>query len=528
MKKIVQIFGMAICISIGASAQQTTFQKDIGGAQYSVGTNMKVTADSGFIMAGITMAFGAGGYDFYVIKTNHNGDTDWTRTYGGAGDDEATSVQQTTDGGYIIAGYSNSFTAGNYAVYLVKTNSKGDTLWTKTYGGLVYDEGSRVEQTKDGGYIIVGNTKSYGQGQDDIYLIKTNALGDTTWTKVYGGTGDDLGNDVQQTADLGYIITGQTNSFGAGGYDVYLIKTNANGDTTWTKTYGGPSDDLSAIVRATPIDGGYIIVGATASYGFGSDNIYVIKTNANGDTLWNRTYGGTSFEYGNSIELTKEGGYIIGATTHSFGFGNDDAYLIKINSTGDTLFSRVYGSPGYDYGCDAYQTVDGGFVMSGLSSLVSGNGDVYLIKTDSMGNTGCNTMDAATLSSRPHTQISKTGFITSHGSVVLPSPALVSFGGTLTSLCAVITTDNNTKPLADNLEIYPNPNNGIFTIALSHADQTNVEIYNVLGEKVYSQLTTDNSQLTVNISGAPSGIYFYRILKQTGELIGSGKMIIQK
>jgi len=179
----------------------------------------------------------------------------WERTYGGPNVEWGYSVQQTSDGGYIVAGYSGSFPV--FGIYLLKTNASGDTLWTRTYGGLSWDQGNSVQQTSDGGYIVAGYTHSFGHanGWADVWLIKTNASGDTLWTRTYGGTNGDQGYSVQQTSDGGYIIAGWTNSFGAGGYDVYLIKANASGDTLWTKTYGGTNDDYGNSVQQTS-DGG--------------------------------------------------------------------------------------------------------------------------------------------------------------------------------------------------------------------------------------------------------------------------------
>ncbi|MHC4540800.1 MAG: hypothetical protein ACYS74_13625, partial [Planctomycetota bacterium] len=161
------------------------------------------------------------------------------RTYGGSGDDIGSSVQQTTDGDYIVAGYTYSFGTGSSDVYLIKTDPSGDTLWTRTYGGSDIDYGYSVLQTTDGDYIVAGETQSFGAGPGDVYLIKTDPSGDTLWTRTYGGNGHDWGQSVQQTTDGGYIVSGQTNSFGPGQADVYLIKTDAVGDTLWTRTYGG-------------------------------------------------------------------------------------------------------------------------------------------------------------------------------------------------------------------------------------------------------------------------------------------------
>ena len=165
----------------------------------------------------------------------------WTRTYGGTSDDEGYSVQQTTDGGYIVAGYTDSFGAGTTMSTSSRPMPPGIPSGPGPTAGTGSDYGYSVQQTSDGGYIVAGCTSSFGAGSGDVYLIKTNASGDTLWTRTYGGTGDDEGYSVQQTSDGGYIIAGYTDSFGAGDGDVYLIKTNASGDTLWTRTYGGTS-----------------------------------------------------------------------------------------------------------------------------------------------------------------------------------------------------------------------------------------------------------------------------------------------
>jgi hypothetical protein len=188
------------------------------------------------------------------VKTNSQGDTLWTRTYGGSNWDDANSVQQTADGGYVVAGWTQSFGVGTptYAnMYLVKTNSQGDTLWTRTYGGSDYDFAYPVQQTADGGYIVAGFTWSFGAGLCDLYLVKTNSQGYVQWTSTYGGSDYDEARSAQQTADGGYIVAGTTISFGAGGGDFYLVKTDSQGDTLWTRTYGGSSWDEAYSVQQT-------------------------------------------------------------------------------------------------------------------------------------------------------------------------------------------------------------------------------------------------------------------------------------
>ena len=308
--------------------------------------------------------------------TNALGDTLWTNTYGGSG---SWSVQQTSDRGFIITGSSFQ------DVYLIKTDSIGNTLWTKNYGGGNIDEGRSVRQTSDGGYIIAGNTVSFGAGGWDVFLIKTDSLGDTLWTKTFGGTEDDWGWSTQQTSDGGYIIIGKTFSFGIGESDAYLIKTNSLGDTLWTRTYGGTSFDLGYSVQQTS-DGGYIITGYTNSFGLGNGDIYLIKTDPLGNTLWTKTYGGASIDVGLSVHQTSDGGYVITGYTWSFGAGGVDVYLIKTDSLGDTLWTRSYGGTVHDYGWSVQQTSDGGYIIVGSTdSFGAGGSDVYLIKTDENG-----------------------------------------------------------------------------------------------------------------------------------------------
>ena len=265
--------------------------------------------------------------------------------------------------------------------------SQVDTLWTKTYGGGGGDYGRSVQQTIDGGYIITGLTTSFGAGSEDVWLIKTNSDGDTLWTKTFGGSGNEWGSSIQQTTDEGYIISGTTSSFGAGGFDVWLIKTNASGDTLWTKTFEGDDFDFGYSVRQTT-DEGYIISGTTSSFGAGDNDVWLIKTNSDGDTLWTKTFGGSGNEWGSSIQQTTDEGYIISGTTSSFGAGGFDVWLIKTNADGDTLWTKTFGEGGVDNGYSVQQTMDEGYIISGLkTSFGSGDYDVWLIKTTPYVNT---------------------------------------------------------------------------------------------------------------------------------------------
>ncbi|MFZ8835176.1 MAG: T9SS type A sorting domain-containing protein [Candidatus Caldipriscus sp.] len=255
----------------------TSFAKTYGGTDYDWAFAVQQTLDGEYILAGGTYSFGAGSDDIFLIKTDANGNIIWSKTYGGTNWDFAYSVQQTSDGGYIVAGKTNSFSGGG--VFLMKTDANGNIIWAKTYEGTV---AYSVQQTSDGGYIVAGRTDSFGAGGSDIFLIKTDANGNISWAKTYGGTSSDWAYSVQQTSDGGYIVAGWTTSFGAGGSDFFLIKTDANGNVSWAKTYGGTDYDWAFAVQQT-LDGEYILAGVTYSFGADSTDIFLIKTDANGN-----------------------------------------------------------------------------------------------------------------------------------------------------------------------------------------------------------------------------------------------------
>ena len=368
MRKIMLI-SIVLCLFFvsGVFAQDPgdiIWSNSYGGNDKEYAYSVSLTTDGGYIMGGYTNFFGAGGNDVYLVKTDADGDTLWTRAYGGINSDKCKSVQQCSDGGYVIAGETNSFGAGNYDVYLIKTDANGDTLWTRTYGGTGIDRGESIKEATDGGYIITGNTGSFGAGEKDVYLIKTDANGDTLWTKTFGSINDEEGHSIALTSDGCYIIAGFTDSFGAGGKDAYLIKTDANGDTLWTSTHGGTNDDRGYAVQQCN-DGSFIIAGDTKSSGAGNSDFYLVKTDAGGETLWTRSYGGSDIDIGYSLQQTTDEGYIIAGSTQSFNVGYFDIYLVKVDAIGDTLWTRTYGSYNYEHGRSVQLTPDGNYIVAG-------------------------------------------------------------------------------------------------------------------------------------------------------------------
>ena len=268
-----------------------------------------------------------------MVKTDASGSVVWMRTFDGSDEDRGGMVRQTRDEGYIITGYTRPYGEGHAYVWLIKTNADGDVTWTRVFGGSDEDAGSAVQQTRDGGYIITGYTGSFGAGGADVWLIKTDADGDTVWARTFGGAGDDRGGSVQQTQDGGFVIAGYTCSHGAGGRDVWLIKTDTNGDSVWTRTFGGAGSDYAVSVEETQ-DGGYVIAGYTKSYGAGGTDAWLIKTDSMGDTVWTRTFGGTEADGFSAVQQTQDGGYMLAGTTSSYGWGWANFWLIKTDAEG--------------------------------------------------------------------------------------------------------------------------------------------------------------------------------------------------
>ena len=335
---LLAVFISASCIPLG-SAATTGWSQTYGGSGDDEAYSVVQTKDGGYALAGYTNSSGAGSYDFWLIKTNSSGGMLWNQTYGGAGDDEAYSVVQTNDTGYAVAGYTNSYGAGEIDAWLVKTDSSGNMQWSQTYGGRAQDGAYSVIQTSDGGYALAGFTDSFGAGSYDFWLIKTNSSGGMQWNQTYGGTGDDESSCVIQTSDGGYGLTGYTNSSGAGNDDFWLVKTDSFGTPQWNQTYGDAYDEIAdALVQTS--DGGYALGGLTGSYGAGDIDYWLVKTTSSGSMQWSQTYGGSDDDEAYSLVQTSDGGYALAGFTYSYGAGSYDAFLAKTDSSGNSVMPQ--------------------------------------------------------------------------------------------------------------------------------------------------------------------------------------------
>ena len=509
----IKLLALLALISVFTLRSQNVFQKTYGKIPQDYGYAIDKTRDGGYIVSGITNGYGGTSY-LYLLKLDSIGDTSWVKAYATTGLISGFSVQQTADSGYIVCGNNG----------LIKTNPQGIISWGFQYNGVSFYS---AQQTSDGGYIVsgtIGNSSS-SNGMD-IFILKLNTNGIKQWSRKLGGSLDDASTCIRQTPDGGYISLGCTNSFGAGNTDLYLIKTNSLGDTLWTKTYGGTSADGSTSVRQNVEitgDGGYIIGSFCTSFGGNGSEAYLIKTDANGDTLWSKTYGGSGAEAINGLKQTSDGGYILTGYTTSFGGGLDDVYLIKTKANGDTLWTRAFGGINTDYGLGVVEANDKGFVIVGYTKSFALNNDVFLIKTDSLGNSTCNQFSTATQVNAVPTLVGATStgkiFITLNSSVLSPT---FRGGGTITDVCST----NEIKLLEEQksvMHIYPNPNNGFFTVHFPENISGKLVINSLLGETVYTSTLQNNS--IIDLSALPNGVYF---LKAETTKIYTQRIIINK
>jgi hypothetical protein len=536
------------------------WQQTYGENNWNYGECVQQTSDGGYIIAGTTYStYWTGSYNVYLIKTDAVGNELWSQTLGGSSVEYGYSVQQTTDSGYIIAGKTSSYGAGGSDVYLVKTDWLGSELWSSTFGGDSNEEGYSVQQTTDGGYIITGRTSSY-TGSWDVYLIKADESGSELWSQTLGGYDSDCGYSVQQSTDSGYIIAGWTS---AGAANVYLIKTDISGSEIWSQTFGGGSNDWGCSVQQTS-DGGYIITGSTNSFGNYYYNIYMIKTDVLGNETWSQNFGGNSNELGYSGQQTSDGGYIAVGQTESYGAGGVDVYLIRLEpeegypavtisltpSSTPILIPATGGS--FDFNVMATNNEVEPVTFNAWTDITLPDSSIYgpvigpieltlpasaTIDRDrtqmvpSNAPAGIYTYNAyvgdnlGNVWSEDHFEFEK--LLTGDGSLI---GEWASYGEEFGEIGG-----GSTPALRDDYALmgaHPNPFNPTTTISyqLSARSRIHLAVYDLSGRKVTDlingwrdagvhEVTFDGSQL-------PSGVYLYRL--KVGNFNVSGKMVLMK
>ncbi len=430
MKPKFMLLIITLMVIKGVALSQPTiqWQKSYGGSKGDAANSMTPTNDGGYIVAGASTSLNGevsgnhGGADYLIIKVNSAGTLEWQKSLGGSLFDEAYSIKQTSDNGYIVAGASrsnDSDVTGHHGVdtskgdyWIVKLSPTGDIQWQKSLGGTGDDIARTVQQTTDGGYIVAGSSNSTdgdvtgNHGGNDYWVVKLSATGEIQWQKSLGGSGDDNAFDVAQTSDNGYVVAGGASSADGdvtgnhGARDYWIVKLDSNGNIQTQKSYGGSKDDAALSIKVTT-DRGYIVGGrSTSADGDVTDNrgledYWLLKLDNTGTIMWQKSFGGSSDEEASSVQQTSDGGYIVAGFTASGNFNvNDnhnpstrDAWLLKFSSTGDLQWKKCFGGNEIDEAKQIYETADKGYVFAGLSNSndgdVSGNHgnyDAWLVK----------------------------------------------------------------------------------------------------------------------------------------------------
>ncbi len=466
-------FYLLIFFPLIISAQDIKFVRTYGMKGYNYGEKAIQTKDNGYLLLGNKSGF-IGNTDVYIAKINSIGKLIWDKALGDTQINWAEDFIQTTDKSYIITGYTTTEENNDYDILVMKIDSLGNLLWKKSYGGEKWDHGHSIIETPDNDFVITGETYSEGNGNNDIFLLKINQQGDSLWNKTFGGNLTDVGYDVSLCNDSSYIITGYTNSFGNGAFDMYILKVNQLGDTIWTKTIGGPLDD-KAFSGIENKNHEIVLTGSTLNYNAKKQDGIIVKTDSIGNYKWERLIGGDNNEEFYEIIENINGGYFITGYTESYGYaGTKDCYSILTNSDGWFIGGPTYGRENFDISKSCIQTSDKGYLTIGSTeSLGLGLSNILVVKRDS------NTF----------------------------------------------TNENNYSHFTDietynekSIALYPNP---VADFLYIKTDQNNpmkeVIIYNSVGSMVYRKSTDSNLSHTISFKDFQKGMYIISIAfeKQT-------------
>lgn len=414
---------------ISAFKDVIEWSRSYGGSYYDTEPSLVATKDGGYIFAGrtishdgdVSVVWGVSGGaedNVWVAKLSPTGDIQWEKTYGGETNRFQSSIRETTDGGYILAGDTHS-SKRELDIWIMKLSSSGTVEWEKLYRGSSHDKADDIYPTADGGYILVGNTESNDgdiggdhHGREDIWAVKLSPSGDMEWSKVLGGSNDDRASAVRQTAEGGYILVGETSSTDGdvsgnhGSSDIWVVKLSPSGGMEWEKALGGSEHDGGTYYGGPDIeltkDGGYILTGSSQSKdgdiseSHGEADLWVVKLASSGDIQWEKTLGGPGSDFGYAIELTKDSGYILAGMSNSYkgdvrdNRGHYDAWAVKLRKDGDLVWSKTFGGSEEDNAYSIVQAADGSYVLAGETKSndgdVSGNhgeGDIWVVKLNS-------------------------------------------------------------------------------------------------------------------------------------------------
>jgi hypothetical protein len=482
MNRVVLSVFCIFLFSGNISAQKNTFQKTYGGNYYNDGRSLCIAADGAYVVCGSSSDFNTTNSMIYVLKTDTNGIELWHRTYGGSLLNVGMQIIPTADRGFILTGYTENDSL-RYDALLIKIDSLGNQQWLKSYGGTDWDFASSVTEIPGQGYLVAGETYSFGHGNSDIYLIRTDLNGDTLWTKAIGGIYEDAASSLRRTSDGMFIITGKTQLYGGAENDLWLLKIQANGDTAWTKTFGGNMDDEGNSVKQT-FDGGFIVCGFTQTPGKGKDS-YLIKTDAFGNADWIRVFGDSLDDALNDIIQSSDGDFVASGYTGSFsnGAGRNDFYVFKLRQDGSWRWGGTLGMADDEEAYGVGQIYGDGYVFAGTTaSYGDGLTNILIMKANARGDT------------------------------LYVAPYVLG-----------IEDIKEQK----NVLVYPNPFKYESRIILPEGFSNSAfSVYDIQARKVIMEYRQTHNEISVLRGDVPIGMYFFQLRNRDGKLI-SGKLIIE-
>lgn len=504
------LFTIIIILITKISLGQAYFQKTYSGSNYDEATEIVKTDDGGYIISGITKSYSAGLNDMYIIKLDSYGNKLWDRIIGGNDVENAYSIIETLDGGFAVVGSARSY-SGNTDVYLVKLNISGVLEWEKTFGGTGDDEGQCISQLTDSSYVITGNTNSFGSGLYDFYLLKIDKTGGLLNTKTFGGTQADKVWEHIVTPTNEILIAGSTQSFGSGGVDGYLVKTDLNGNLIWSKAYGISTNDRFFCIENSS-DGNYILGGASETIGNGED-WWFSKISTSGTVLISNTYGGSQNDQLYDIAEDQNGSIVMFGLSNSYNPVNvGNAMLLKSNSNGNLEWCKTYSDTEYSLG-RSFQIVENGYFLAGLKGVSMGS-DIYLIRTTSNGSSSCSE------ATRTPNTTSFSPFVMNAGNTLTGGIENIVSGTNNTTLIGLSTLCEANCSLSfsienDTLNCF-NDNNGLLSVS------------SLNGQSPYSYLWDDNQiQTTSSAANLNSGMYILIVTDNNGCVSSDTALVIE-
>lgn len=514
------LFLLFLVISALSFAQQVTFQKTYGSSTNDDCWDIVKSKGGDYLLAGSQLG------DVFVMNMDLNGDTTWTSRFGGIESESAFAISHAAESGYMVTGNTYSWGAGgNGDGFAVKINASGTPLWSKTFGGIYGDDITDFcVGHNNNGYLFAGSTASFGSAgaEWDIYLIRTDNNGDTLWTRSVGGIDGDYCHAIDTTFDGDFIITGYTQSFGAGQADAYIMKLNSSGDVLWFKTYGDLEDDIGLDIMEST-DGDYLVCGRTDSFGSSDGDLLIFKTNSNGDLLWTKRFGAFGTDLARGVFQTNSGDIMVVGETYSMGAGLSDAFLIQLDSAGNYVWGKAYGDTSFDYGRAVVPDNQQGYVIAALSSSYGTSLDAYMIKTNSIGESGCNEQSIFPIETEPVLQVQPQSVNSVATSSLVTIPNLTNLGGTnVYELCGDVGIEHLENTISAN--IYPNPATDHIIVETNGIEGVDVVIAGVDGKVILSKHIASSST-SMDLKNIATGLYTV-LLVDSGRILYSEKLVV--